>query len=131
MRSIRLHAIQATLVPKAPLGAAAAAAVTPVSPAKTVSASADCTASAVAPSTKTELAPGETAEVPGSGSSPYTVKNCGGGVWSCTCIAWKMQGKKPTNERSCKHLVAIRGAAAEEARVGGSTASASSSGAAA
>merc|ERR1712054_307865 len=61
-----------------------------------------------------ELGVGETVDVPGSGSKPYTVKNCGGGVWSCTCIAWKMQGKKPTNERSCKHIVSIRGAEAED-----------------
>merc|ERR1711937_236868 len=64
-----------------------------------------------------ELAPGQTVEVEGSGSKPYTVKNCGGGVWSCTCIAWKMQGKKPTNLRSCKHIASIRGAAAEDVRI--------------
>jgi len=60
---------------------------------------------------------GETVDVAGSGSKPYTVKNCGNGVWSCTCIAWKMQGKKPTNQRSCKHIVSVRGAAAEDERV--------------
>jgi len=65
-----------------------------------------------------ELAVGESVDVPGSGAKPYTVKNCGGGVWSCTCVAWKMQGKKPTNERSCKHIAGIRGAAAEQLRQG-------------
>lgn len=71
-----------------------------------------------------ELAAGESVDVPGSGSKPYTVKNCGGGVWSCTCVAWKMQGKKPTNQRSCKHIVGIRGAEAEDARLASVAASA-------
>jgi len=64
-----------------------------------------------------ELAPGQSVDVPGGGAKPYSVKNCGGGVWSCTCVAWKFQGKLPTNERSCKHIVGIRGAAAEQARL--------------
>jgi len=64
-----------------------------------------------------ELTPGQTVEVAGSGAKPYIVKNCGGGVWSCTCISWRMQGKKPTNQRSCKHIVSIRGDAAEKKRL--------------
>jgi len=59
-----------------------------------------------------ELVPGQTVEVSGSGDKPYIVKNCGGGVWSCTCVAWKMQGKKPVQERICKHIVSVRGASA-------------------
>mmetsp|Transcript_12404 Transcript_12404/g.23276 ORF Transcript_12404/g.23276 Transcript_12404/m.23276 type:complete len:609 (-) Transcript_12404:37-1863(-) len=63
-----------------------------------------------------ELAPGQSVEVPGSGEKSYTVKNCGGGVWSCTCISWKMQGKNPANHRTCKHIQSIRGVQAEQER---------------
>eukprot|EP00927_Polykrikos_kofoidii_P060605 TRINITY_DN55543_c0_g1_i1.p1 TRINITY_DN55543_c0_g1~~TRINITY_DN55543_c0_g1_i1.p1 ORF type:complete len:693 (+),score=137.30 TRINITY_DN55543_c0_g1_i1:76-2154(+) len=64
------------------------------------------------------IAAGESAIVPGSGSASYTLKNCGDGVWSCSCVAWKMQGKLSVELRSCKHLAAFRGAAAEASRVG-------------
>ena len=37
-----------------------------------------------------ELLDGQTAEVQGSGSKPYILKNTGG-VYSCTCPAWRNQ----------------------------------------
>lgn len=73
-----------------------------------------------------KLAPGETIEVPGSGAKPYIVKNCGGGVWSCTCVNWKMQGKLPTNQRSCKHIVGVRGAESEQQRLASGSSAGSS-----
>jgi len=76
------------------------------------------TASAAVGPPGTSLPVGQTVEVQGSGATPYVLKNCGGGVWSCTCISWKMQGKKPEDQRSCKHIVAYRGQAAETARIG-------------
>src|SRR5262249_36088719 len=51
-----------------------------------------------------------------SGSKPYELKNVGG-VYSCTCPAWRNQSV-PIERRSCKHLRKLRGDAAEEARVG-------------
>lgn len=42
---------------------------------------------------------GETRSVPGK---PYILKYSGG-VYSCTCMAWKTQSK-PIQDRSCKHL---------------------------
>lgn len=67
------------------------------------------------------LAVGESVSVEGSGSSTYTVKNCGSGVWSCTCVSWKMQGKKPVEERVCKHIISIRGKAKVEPTKGSGT----------
>mmetsp|Transcript_82166 Transcript_82166/g.129402 ORF Transcript_82166/g.129402 Transcript_82166/m.129402 type:complete len:643 (+) Transcript_82166:44-1972(+) len=72
---------------------------------------------AVSTSDDEKLEPGQTTEVAGSGAKPYIVKNCGGGVWSCTCVNWKMQGKLPTNQRSCKHILGVRGAEAEQQRL--------------
>jgi len=63
-----------------------------------------------------DLADGESTKVKGSGSSVYTLKNVGG-VYSCTCPAWAHQSL-PIERRSCKHLRALRGADAEEARTG-------------
>lgn len=74
-----------------------------------------------------ELAPGQSVTVPGSGDKPYIVKNCGGGVWSCTCLAWKMQGKQPVSHRSCKHIESVRGATAERKRLAASAAIVTSS----
>ena len=64
-----------------------------------------------------DLAEGESVEVKGSGSSVYTLKNSGG-VYSCTCPAWRNQSLGLI--RTCKHLRALRGDAAEIARLGSS-----------
>ncbi|MEW5742812.1 MAG: DNA ligase, partial [Myxococcota bacterium] len=63
-----------------------------------------------------DLRDGETAQVKGSGSSIYTLKNTGG-VYSCTCPAWMHQGVA-IERRTCKHLRAYRGDEAEQARLG-------------
>jgi DNA ligase-1 len=63
-----------------------------------------------------EIADGEVVEVQGSASKPYQLKNTGG-VYSCTCPAWRNQSLA-LDLRSCKHLQAVRGDAAETARVG-------------
>jgi DNA ligase-1 len=63
-----------------------------------------------------DLQDGETIEVQGSGSKPYVLKNVGG-VYSCTCPAWRNQSVG-IERRSCKHLRKLRGDAAEETRVG-------------
>lgn len=63
-----------------------------------------------------DLCDGETAEVWGSGSRPYQLKNVGG-VYSCSCPAWRNQSL-PIDQRTCKHLRQHRGEAAEMARLG-------------
>lgn len=63
-----------------------------------------------------DLADGESTQVKGSGSSIYTLKNSGG-VYSCSCPAWRNQGGGP-ERRTCKHLKALRGVEAEAARLG-------------
>ena len=63
-----------------------------------------------------DLADGESAEVKGSGSSIYTLKNTGG-VYSCTCPAW-MHQSLGIEKRTCKHIRAYRGDEAEKARLG-------------
>ena len=67
-----------------------------------------------------DLADGESVEMQGSGSKPYVLKNVGG-VYSCTCPAWRNQSMA-IERRTCKHLRKLRGDAAEEARVGGDAA---------
>src|SRR5947209_18420859 len=52
----------------------------------------------------------------GSGRRPYVLKNTGG-VYACTCPAWRNQSQ-PIERRTCKHLRKLRGDAAETARVG-------------
>jgi DNA ligase-1 len=64
-----------------------------------------------------DLADGESIEMKGSGSKPYILKNVGG-VYSCTCPAWRNQSLHP-DRRTCKHLRKLRGDEAEEARIGG------------
>ena len=64
-----------------------------------------------------DLADGATTEMKGSGAKPYVLKNTGG-VYSCTCPAWRNQST-PIEQRTCKHLRKLRGDAAEEARLGG------------
>jgi DNA ligase-1 len=63
-----------------------------------------------------DLRDGESVEMQGSGSRPYTLKNVGG-VYSCSCPAWRNQSV-PIERRTCKHLRKLRGDAAEEARIG-------------
>jgi DNA ligase-1 len=49
-----------------------------------------------------ELLDGQSVEMQGSGAKPYILKNTGG-VYSCTCPAWRNQSAK-IDRRSCKHL---------------------------
>ena len=63
-----------------------------------------------------DLLDGQTADVWGSGSKPYQLKNVGG-VFSCSCPAWRNQ-PLPIDQRTCKHLRQYRGEAAESARLG-------------
>lgn len=63
-----------------------------------------------------DLLDGESTQVKGSGSSVYTLKNVGG-VYSCTCPAWRNQSVG-IEARTCKHLRKLRGDAAEETRLG-------------
>ena len=64
-----------------------------------------------------DLQDGETVEMQGSGSKPYVLRNVGG-VYSCTCPAWRNQSLG-IEKRTCKHLRKLRGDAAEEERIGG------------
>src|SRR6266446_3406035 len=64
-----------------------------------------------------DLQDGESVEMKGSGSKPYVLKNTGG-VYSCTCPAWRNQSLA-IEQRTCKHLRKLRGDAAEEERTGG------------
>src|SRR5947209_11838064 len=64
-----------------------------------------------------DLNDGESVEMKGSGAKPYVLKNIGG-VYSCTCPAWRNQSTG-IERRTCKHLRKLRGDAAEEARLGG------------
>jgi DNA ligase-1 len=64
-----------------------------------------------------DLRDGESVEVQGSGSRPYVLKNVGG-VYSCSCPAWRNQSVG-IERRTCKHLRKVRGDDAEEARIGG------------
>ena len=64
-----------------------------------------------------DLLGAQTAEVWGSGSKPYQLKNVGG-VYSCSCPAWRNQSL-PIDQRTCKHLRQYRGEAVEMARLGG------------
>src|SRR3989454_12406432 len=63
-----------------------------------------------------DLQDGESIEMRGSGSRPYVLKNVGG-VYSCTCPAWRNQSLA-IERRTCKHLRKLRSDAAEETRVG-------------
>lgn len=71
------------------------------------------------PSGPRDLADGESIVVPGSGGASYVLKNVGG-VYSCSCSAWRDQ-KAGAERRTCKHLRALRGDDAEAARIGGET----------
>ncbi len=63
-----------------------------------------------------DLKDGEAHEMQGSGSRPYILKNTGG-VYSCTCPAWRNQSIG-IERRTCKHLRKLRGDAAAPARKG-------------
>jgi DNA ligase-1 len=63
-----------------------------------------------------DLQDGESIEVQGSGSKPYVLKNVGG-VYSCSCPAWRNQSLA-IERRTCKHLRKLRGNRAEEERTG-------------
>jgi DNA ligase-1 len=63
-----------------------------------------------------DLRDGESAEVQGSGRLPYVLKHVGG-VYSCTCPAWRNQSL-PIEGRTCKHLRQFRGDAVEDSRIG-------------
>ena len=66
--------------------------------------------------TTRDLQDGETCEMQGSGSKPYVLKNTGG-VYSCSCPAWRNQSIA-IETRTCKHLRKLRGDAAEQLRIG-------------
>jgi DNA ligase 1 len=63
-----------------------------------------------------DLLDGESVEMKGSGAKPYVLKNTGG-VYSCTCPAWRNQSA-PIERRTCKHLRKLRGEEAESQRLG-------------
>lgn len=63
-----------------------------------------------------DLLDGESIEMKGSGVKPYVLKNTGG-VYSCTCPAWRNQSA-PIERRTCKHLRKLRGEEAESQRLG-------------
>lgn len=67
-----------------------------------------------------DLNDGESVEIKGSARLPYVLKNTGG-VYSCTCPAWRNQSV-PIERRTCKHLRAYRGEQAEQERIGGESA---------
>ena len=53
-----------------------------------------------------DLRDGESVDVPGS-TGTYTIKNVGG-VYACSCMAWRTQSV-PVDRRTCKHLRRLRG----------------------
>jgi len=63
-----------------------------------------------------DLQDGESVEMQGSGAKPYVLKNVGG-VYSCTCPAWRNQSAA-IERRTCKHLRKLRGEEAERLRLG-------------
>ena len=64
-----------------------------------------------------DLSDGGSTEMQGSGSKPYVLRNTGG-VYSCSCPAWRNQSIA-IERRTCKHLRKLRGDEAEAARIGG------------
>ena len=64
-----------------------------------------------------DIPDGDSVEMQGSGTKPYVLKNTGG-VYSCTCPAWRNQSIG-IERRTCKHLRKYRGDDVEEARLGG------------
>ena len=64
-----------------------------------------------------DLTDGESTPMKGSAAQPYVLKNTGG-VYSCSCPAWRNQGAA-IERRTCKHLRKLRGDAAEQERIAG------------
>src|SRR5260221_7718979 len=64
-----------------------------------------------------DLGDGQSIEMQGSASKPYVLKNVGG-VYSCSCPAWRNQSIG-IERRSCKHLARLRGHEAVATRIGG------------
>ena len=62
-----------------------------------------------------DLGEGEMVQVRGSSGSTYDIRNVGG-VFSCTCPAWRNQSR-PAHQRTCKHITQLRGAEVEAARL--------------
>lgn len=62
-----------------------------------------------------DLEDGQTTQVRGSSGSMYELRNVGG-VYSCSCPAWRNQSH-PHFQRTCKHLIAFRGADMEKDRL--------------
>ena len=60
-----------------------------------------------------DLNDGESVEMKGSGAKPYVLKNTGG-VYSCTCPAWRNQSIG-IERRTCKHLRKLRDEVAKRA----------------
>jgi len=60
-----------------------------------------------------QLIEGSPVQVPGK---QYVMRNTGG-VYDCSCVAWKMQSR-PVDIRTCKHLCEYLGVENERARVG-------------
>lgn len=63
-----------------------------------------------------DLKDGEIYEMKGSASKPYVLRNVGG-VYSCSCPAWRNQSFA-IEQRTCKHLRKLRGDEAERERIG-------------
>ena len=63
-----------------------------------------------------DLDDGESVEIQGSAKLPYVIKNTGG-VYSCTCPAWRNQSVA-IEQRTCKHIRKLRGDEAEKERIG-------------
>lgn len=63
-----------------------------------------------------DLEDGESVEIQGSAKAPYVIKNTGG-VYSCTCPAWRNQSLA-IEQRTCKHIRQLRGSEAEQERIG-------------
>jgi DNA ligase-1 len=98
--------------------AKASSSSSPASPAASTVASTSSTPASVstAAAALDDIPDGGEATVSGSGSSKYVLRNTGG-VYSCTCPAWRNQSVH-IDRRTCKHLRRFRGEAAEEARLG-------------
>jgi DNA ligase-1 len=103
---------KASAAPSKPGKPGAAAKVErPAAPASAPTIAASATATPLA-----DIPEGGEVTVAGSGSSTYVLRNAGG-VYSCTCPAWRNQSVH-IDRRTCKHLRRLRGDAAEEARLG-------------
>ena len=64
-----------------------------------------------------DIEDGDSVLIQGSAKDPYVLKNTGG-VYSCTCPAWRNQSTG-IEARTCKHLRQYRGEETEAARLGG------------